>query len=46
MVIEGSIGTPTFRQIVMQKQIVQEGVKIIGYGKQQKEDGTSKERKQ
>ena len=29
----------------MQKHIAQEGVKIIGYGRLQKEDGTSKERR-
>lgn len=31
MVNEGSIGTPTYRQIIMQKQTAQEGVQIAGY---------------
>jgi len=45
MVNDGSIETPAFKQIIMKKQIAQEGVKIIGYERLQKEDGTNKERR-
>jgi len=46
MVNEGSTGTPSFKQVIMQKQKAQEGFKITGYGERKENSGTSKERKQ
>lgn len=48
MGIEGSIGTPSFKQIIMQKQRqkVQEGVKISGYDSFKQSGGKNKGKKQ
>jgi len=46
MVNGGSIGNPSFKQIVMQKQAAQEGLKITGYDKLKQDNGKSKEKKQ
>ena len=46
MVNRGSTGTPSFKQVVMQKQKAQEGFKITGYGERKENNGTSRERKQ
>jgi len=46
MVNGGSTGTPSFKQVIMQKQKAQEGFKITGYGERKENSGTSKEKKQ
>ena len=46
MVNERSTGTPSFKQVIIQKKKAQEGFKITGYGERKENRGTSKEKKQ
>lgn len=46
MVKEGSIGIASFKKIVMQNEVAQEGVRISGYDRLKQDSGKNKEKRQ